>query len=44
VELAEAEDAVKSASQHEHTAGLIDNKNRGDDMKISSEVNEKVMK
>ena len=42
-ELAEAEDAVKSASLHENAAALVDNKNREDDTKISSEVNEEVI-
>ncbi len=34
---------MKLASQHENAAALVDNKNREDDTKISSEVNEKVI-
>jgi hypothetical protein len=41
-ELAEAEDAVRSASQHKNITAVIENENEEDDMKITPEVKEKV--
>ena len=42
-ELAEAEDAVRLASERENASGVVENENGEDDLKISPEVKEKVL-
>ena len=42
-ELVEAEDAVRSTSQHENFAVAVEEKDEEDDLSITAEVKEKVM-